>query len=176
MEKKKKNKKETLNKKELANKKSNKNLFTILGVIIVLLIIVIIVVYIINNKKTKEETNTNEEKVIINKNEGVIEDKELEGLSLTKTSLIYKDGISTLETTVTNNTDIPYYLEEFHIIVKDENGNDIIHYTDEDGNVVNYLVGYAGIELAPKESTGIETSIDFDISSDAYTISYEIVK
>lgn len=170
MEKKKKNKKETL------NEKNHKNLFTLLGVIIVLLIIVIAVIYMINNKKPKEETSTNEEQVITNKNEGVIEDKEIEGLSLTKTSLIYKDGISTLETTVTNNTDTPYYLEEFHIIVKDENGNDIIHYTDEDGNIVNYLVGYAGLEIAPNESTGIETSIDFDISSDAYTISYEIVK
>lgn len=175
MEKKKKNKKETSNKKEASNEKNHKNLFAILGVIIVLLIIIIAVVYIINNKDSKEKINNNDE-TITNKNEGVIEDKEIEGLSLTKTSLIYKDGISTLETTVTNNTDTPYYLEEFHIIVKDENGNDIIHYTDEDGNVVNYLVGYAGLEIAPKESTGIETSIDFDISSDAYTISYEIVK
>lgn len=60
--------------------------------------------------------------------------------------------------------------------MKDKNGNDIINYQDEEGNTVNYLVGYAGVEIQPNESVPIETAIDFDISSAAYTVSYEIVK
>lgn len=158
-------------------KNTNKNLFIILGAIVILLVIIILVVYFINNSKDKEETTTpTEEQAITNTNEGVIGDQEVEGLTLTKTSLVYKDGISTLETTVTNSTDEPYYLEEFHIIVKDEEGNDIINYTDEEGNTINYLIGYAGVEIPSQGSTKIETSIDFDISSSAYEISYEIVK
>lgn len=160
-------------------KNTNKNLFIILGAIVILLVIIILVVYFINNSKDKEETTTpteEQEQAITNTNEGVIGDQEVEGLTLTKTSLVYKDGISTLETTVTNSTDEPYYLEEFHIIVKDEEGNDIINYTDEEGNTINYLIGYAGVEIPSQGSTKIETSIDFDISSSAYEISYEIVK
>jgi len=155
-------------------KNSKNKLFIILGAIIAVLIIIILSVYLINNKDNKKPID--EEEIINNTNAGVIGEQEIDGLTLTSTSLVYKDGISTLETTVTNNNDSPYYLEEFHIIVKDENGNDIINYTDEDGNIINYLIGYIGDEIKSKESKKIETSIDFDITSSAYTITYEITK
>ena len=84
--------------------------------------------------------------------------------------------MSTLVTTVSNLTDNDYYLDEFHIFVKDEDNNDVISYEDEDGNIVNYLVGYVGDSIPAGESMEITTSIDFDISSYAYNISYEAVK
>ena len=162
------------NETEIKDKKSK--LFIILGVLVVLLIIVIVAVYFINNNDSNKGSSSDENKVINNTNEGVIGDKEIEGLKLTNTSLKYENGMSTLETLVTNNNDEPYYLEEFHIIIKDENGNDIINYEDGEGNKINYLVGYVGKEIPSKGNTKIETSIDFDISSSAYKITYEIAK
>lgn len=158
-------------------KKTGKKKIILIGLISALALLIItiaIVLTTINNNKKQDDNK--KDNVIENKQEGVIGDKEVEGLKLTKTSLIYKNGKSTLITTVTNNNDEPYYLEEFHIIVKDKNENDIINYQDEEGNTVNYLIGYAGVEIQPNESVPIETAIDFDISSAAYTVSYEIVK
>lgn len=161
--------------KSLMESSSKKRLFIILGTILLLLIVIILVIYLTNNSK-KDKNPKEEEKIIANTNEGVIQDQEIDGLSLTQTSLVYQNGISTLKTLVTNTSNESYYLEEFQIIVKDEQGNNIINYTDEEGNIINYLVGYAGVEIPPKGSTTIDTSIDFDISSSAYTISYKVVK
>ena len=163
------------NKKEDKKNKKWKS-YIILIPTLLLLTLVIVIIYRINNTNKEQENPNESEDIIINTEEGVIGDKEVEGLSLTSTSLIYKDGVSTLETLVTNNNETSYYLEEFHIIVKDESGNDIINYIDEEGNTINYLVGYVGEEIPAKGSTTITTAIDFDISSLAYTVSYEIVK
>lgn len=163
------------NTKEPQKTTSKNKIFLILGAIIAIIIIIILTLYF-NNNNQKNKKRTEKEPITNNTNEGVIKDQQIEGLTLTQTSLIYTNGMSTLETTVTNTNDSPYYLEEFHIIIKDENGNDIINYEDEEGKIINYLVGYVGDEIKTKESRKIETSIDYDITSSAYTITYEIAK
>ena len=151
---------------------------TELAVVVFLMVILIfVVIFLVNNLSNRDNKNSaNSEKKVVNEQQGVVEDKEYDGLKFTSTSLVYEDGMSTLVTTVTNPTDSDYYLDEFHIFVKDEDGNNVINYQNNNGETVNYLVGYVGDSIPAGESMDITTSIDFDISSYAHNISYEAVK
>ena len=153
---------------------TNKGIYILITCVLLIAIVVVIVLLI--NKKDTKELKKDVVAPIVNEEKGVIQDQEYDGLTFTSASLVYENGISTLVTTVSNPTDSDYYLDEFHIFVKDKNGNDVINYYDEDGNLINYLVGYVGEKIPAGGSTDITTSIDFDISSFANNISYEVVK
>ncbi len=99
-----------------------------------------------------------------NTNEDVIKDQKVEVFEFTNTSLVYEEGRSKLEVTVTNTSEEIAYLSEFKIHVKDENENEIIE-----------LIGFVGEQIEPKESRLI-TSYSIQDLTNASSISYEIVK
>ena len=105
-----------------------------------------------------------EENIKSNTNENVVKDQKLEVFEFTNTSLIYEEGTSKLETTVTNTSEEIVYLSEFKIHVTDENENEIIE-----------LIGFVGEQLQPKESRFI-TSYSIEDLTNASSISYEVVR
>ena len=57
-----------------------------------------------------------------NTNEDVIKDQVIDGITMTNTSMVTTNKTTKLTTSVTNNTDKDYRLDEYMIIVKDEEG------------------------------------------------------
>lgn len=114
--------------------------------------------------KDKNEANNAEPEIIVNTNEDVVKDQTFDGLQMTNTSLVTTDGISTLVTEVANNTGADYYLNEFTITVK-----------AEDGSVIATLPGYVGEVIRDGEVRTINSSIDIDLSK-ATSIEYSVVK
>ena len=113
----------------------------------------------------KDKTTTdNKTTVEVNNNEEVTKAQNIEGITITNTSLVYEDGISYLKATVTNNTGSDYKLNEYKINVK-----------DSDGNIIVTMPGYIGSVLKNGESKTINTMISEDLSK-AYSIEYEVVK
>lgn len=111
----------------------------------------------------KKETETQGE-VKANTNEEVVKDQVLENFTFEKTSLIYEDGTSTLQTVVTNTSSKTEYLSEFKIHVKDVEGNEIVEMT-----------GFIGDNLKAGESRTITSSYGDDLTN-AASISYEVVR
>ena len=118
--------------------------------------------------KDKTNNNNNDDNnkttVEVNNNEEVTKDQNIEGITITNTSLVYEDGISYLKATVTNNTGSDYELNEYKINVK-----------DSDGNIIVTMPGYVGSVIKNGESKSINTMISEDLSK-AYSIEYEVVK
>jgi len=112
------------------------------------------------NKKDVEK----EPEIIVNEETDVVKDQVFEGLQMTNTSLVTVDGNSKLVTVVTNNTGADYYLDEFKIIVKDENGE-----------VITTLPGYVGEVIPNGETRTIDSNTDLDLSK-AKSIEYSVVK
>ena len=130
--------------------------------LIIVVLLIFTIVRIINRNKTEDVPKKNDYGDInVNTNTGVIEDKKLGDLTFTNTSMIEQDGVTTLETTITNNSKESKYVGSFTIYVKDR--------SDE---VITELVGYVGSELAPSEQRIITSSITDDITS-AYKIEYK---
>jgi hypothetical protein len=111
---------------------------------------------------SKKETT--EPTVQVNTEKDVIKDQEVDGITLTNTSLIVTDGISKLVTEATNTTDSDYELDEFTIIVK-----------DADGNVITTIPGYVGSVIKSGETRTINSSVDIDLIN-AKSVEYEIKK
>lgn len=117
-------------------------------------------------KKKNNDANDNkskETKTEYNTNEGVVEDKEVEGLKLTNTSLKTSENYSTLVTSVSNPTKEDKYVRIFNIFVKDKDGNTIIT-----------LQGYVGGVVPAGETRNITSNVDMDLSK-AYKVEYELV-
>lgn len=110
------------------------------------------------NGGTEEEIKEN-----YNTNEGVIEDKEVGGLTLTNTSLVSTEYNAKLVTSVSNPTDQTITVGTFDIYVKDKNGNLIVK-----------LLGYVGGEVPAGETREIISNVDMNLDN-AYTVEYEIV-
>lgn len=111
--------------------------------------------------KTKKDEK---EEVKVNTEKEVIKDQTVDGLELTNTSLVTTDGISKLTTLVSNNTSSDYELNEFTIIIKDANGEEIVR-----------IPGYVGSTIKAGESKTINSSVDIDLSK-AKSVEYEVVK
>ena len=114
--------------------------------------------------KNDDKKDDNKTTVEVNNNEEVTKDQNIEGITITNTSLVYEDGISYLKATVTNNTSSDYELNEYKINVK-----------DSDGNIIVTMPGYVGSVIKNGESKSINTMISEDLSK-AYSIEYEVVK
>lgn len=117
-----------------------------------------------DKSKNEDKKDDNKTTVEVNNNEEVTKDQNIEGITITNTSLVYEDGISYLKATVTNNTGSDYELNEYKINVKDNNGNIIVT-----------MPGYVGSVIKNGESKTINTMISEDLSK-AYSIEYEVVK
>lgn len=119
-----------------------------------------------DKKETKKEEPKKEEQteIKVNENEGVVEDKEVEGLKLTNTSLTWNGEQSELVTEVSNNTGADKELKSFNIKV-----------TDKDGKEMVTLLGYVG-EVIPNGEVRTITSYATMNLSDAVNIEYTINK
>lgn len=165
---------------EFGKKYRSNKLIIVLTIILIVVSIISLVYNSMNNGDNSSDVDIDKvsefDDVIINTNEGVVDNKEEDGLKFTNISLTSKDGNTYLATQVMNTTGEDYYLDEFHIIIKDENGEYLVSYFDSDGNEVNYLIGYVGDVIKAGGSEEIITSIDQVIADTAYTVEYEIVK
>lgn len=112
-------------------------------------------------KETKKEK---ESKPVVNTNINVVKDQEVEVFSFTKTSLVYKDGISTLVTSVKNNSKKTEYIKSFNIIAKDASGNNMVT-----------MLGYIGEDIPAGVTREITSSVDVNLSK-ASSIDYTINK
>ena len=100
----------------------------------------------------------------VNTNENVIKDQEVEGLTMTNTSLVYENGTTTLVTEVTNNTKEDYPVKRIKITVK-----------DKEGNIITTLIGTIADTIKPGESRIIDTDTPIDLS-EAESIEYSVIK
>lgn len=105
-----------------------------------------------------------EPEVTANTNTGVIEDQKVEVFTLTKTSLVYVDGTSTLETLVTNTSKEKQFLAGFKIHVKNNEGNDIVT-----------LLGFVGDSIEAGQSKKFVSTYGADLTK-ASKVEYEIIK
>ena len=99
-----------------------------------------------------------------NTNEDVIKDQLIDGITMTNTSMVTTNKTTKLTTSVTNNTDKDYRLDEYMIIVKDEEGKEIVR-----------IPGYVGDTIKAGETRTISSSVDIDLSK-AASIEYEVKK
>ena len=113
----------------------------------------------------KKEKNKTEDKTkeTYNTNEGVIEDKEVEGLKLTNTSLVSTENSATLVTSVSNPTNEDKEVRIFYIHVKDKNGDEIVT-----------LQGYVGGVVPAGQTREITSNVDRNLDN-AYKVEYELV-
>ena len=100
----------------------------------------------------------------VNTNENVIKDQEVEGLTMTNTSLVYENGTTTLVTEVINNTKEDYPVKRIKIIVK-----------DKEGNIITTLIGTIADTIKPGESRIIDSDTPIDLS-EAESIEYSVIK
>ena len=108
----------------------------------------------------KEEISKDD--TFANTNENAIKDQTVAELTLTNTSLITKDGESTLVTLVTNLTDSNKIIKTFNIIIK-----------DKDKNIIITIPGYVGGEVPSGESRTITSTVEMDLSN-AVSIEYTV--
>ena len=115
-------------------------------------------------KEDNKNKDTKNEEIKTNTNEDVIKDQTVDVFKFEKTSLIYENGNSKLQTTVTNTSSEKQYLAEFLIHVKDENGNEIVTMT-----------GFVGDSIDANASKIIDSTYGDDLTK-AASIEYEVVK
>ena len=113
-----------------------------------------------NNENGQQQ----EQQPQVNTNTGVVEDKTTEEFTFTNTSMIYENGETTLETTVTNTSANTSVLREFNIYAY-----------DEAGNLITSMVGFIGDNIPAGESKVINAKISMDLTK-AASISYEVVR
>lgn len=115
------------------------------------------------SKKSKKNENK-EPEIKVNTEKEVIKDREVDGIKLTNTSLTTVNGVSTLVTSVTNDSSSDYKLDEYTIIIKDADGKEIVR-----------IPGYVGDTIKAGETRTINSSVDIDLSN-AKSIEYEVKK
>ncbi len=133
----------------------------------VMTLIILVSVLLVTGCKTKkaerEKEEINQGNVNINTEEEVIGDKVIEMFKFENTSLIYDEGITKLETRITNISEEDQVIIEFRIHVMKEN--------EEIAN----LPGYVGSTIKAGEQKILTTTSGIDLTS-ATKIEYEIVR
>lgn len=114
-------------------------------------------------KKEKVKVKVKEE-IKVNTNKDVIKNQEVDGIKMTNTSMVTTNGLTKLVTSVTNDTDKDYKLDEYMIIIKDKDGKEIVK-----------IPGYVGDTIKAGETRTINSSVDIDLSN-AASIEYEVKK
>ena len=114
-------------------------------------------------KKEKVKVKVKEE-IKVNTNKDVIKNQEVDGIKMTNTSMVTTNGLTKLVTSVTNDTDKDYKLDEYMIIIKDKDGKEIVK-----------IPGYVGDTIKSGETRTINSSVDIDLSN-AASIEYEVKK
>ena len=115
-----------------------------------------------NSNVNNEKTTTQEVKV--NTNENVIKNQVVDGIEMKDTSMITENGVTTFQTTVVNNTGSDYRLNEYSIIVK-----------DQEGNIIKTIPGYIGSTIKNGESKKLKSTTNADMVN-AYSVEYQVIK
>lgn len=115
-------------------------------------------------KKPTGGTDTPSTEVEANTKEEVVGDKTVGVFQFTNTSLIWQNGTTTLESTITNTSDEDATLKEFLIHVKDAEGNEMITMT-----------GFVGDVIKAHETKTMD-SYHYENLSSAAKIEYEVVE
>lgn len=119
--------------------------------IIKIMTILILSLNMITGCKKKEEQLDN---IKVNLNDGIIKEQQVEVFQFKNTSLIYENGMTSLETSVTNTSNKEEYLKEFNIQILNRNGNEIIT-----------LIGFIGDNIKPGETKIINSYCGEDLST-----------
>lgn len=113
--------------------------------------------------KEDEKVNKKEDNgVNVNTKEDIIKDQTVGEFEFTNTSMIEENGITTLTTSIKNNSNETKKVPIFTIVIKDRSGS-----------VIEEMLGYVGGELKAGEVKQVTTSITSKLS-DAYSIEYKI--
>ena len=142
------------------------NIMFVLLFFVGLIGVIFLVLFLIKGNDGNIDNEIEKQNIIKeNINDSINEVKELNGLTFESTKIVYQNGMSTLTTKVTINYSVDYDKENFKIIIKDKNKNDII-------SLPGFIIG----GLKANESKNIVSVVDIDLSSDAYYIEYEEVE
>ncbi|MDD2628317.1 MAG: FxLYD domain-containing protein [Clostridia bacterium] len=149
---------------------NKKSVFYVIAIIAVVVIFATVSSNIAKNKEMEkkkqvaQETNywTNDEGALINTSEKIDETKVVEDLSIEKSEITTKNGISTLEAKVINNGGDKTNLK-FKVKFFDNNSNELTEITALVGNLKAGATGYI--------NAGFPTDV-----SNAKEITYEIIK
>lgn len=150
---------------ELEANKKKVFLKVLIGSLIVIFIVLLIIFVFNKNKRNDNIINESKNIVKVNTNESINEVKTLKGLTFENTNIVYDGVISILTTKITNNGSVNYEKEKFKIIIK-----------DKDNKVICTFNGLITGGLKPNEIRNINSSIDIDLSSNAYYVEYEEVE
>lgn len=102
------------------------------------------------------------EKAIPNNHENVVKEQKINNFTFENVSLIYQGGISTFSVDIYNELQEDVYLNNFKVILKNENGTEI---TTLD----------VAVEDTIQTGTSLTMTITSDIDlSDAYSVEYKI--
>lgn len=133
----------------------------IIGVILLIILfigIISITIFLNNKNNTTNDTNTNTNKnnetIKNNTNKGVVEDKEIDGITFTNIKCTYDGSYSILKYTITNHNNQDINLGEYEIVVK-----------DKDGNVLANIAPTLDYTLKKEEAYDTENIIDIDLST-----------
>lgn len=124
-----------------------------------------------NNPELHEKEEVNEDGTLkedINSNKGVIEDKNVDGITIHNVELKSTTYSSTLTISAKNNTDSDITLEYFKVYLKDKDGNNILG----EGSFAVATV-FGTIESSQEKILNVD--FDRDLSN-VYDIEYEMVK
>ena len=141
-------------------KNTKRNMLIGIAILIILILGGFIIKLYYNNKNnttndTTSKTESKEEETLkYNTNEGVIKDKEINGITFTNITCTYDGAYSILEYTITNHSNQNINLGEYEIIVKDKNGN-----------ILANLAPTLDYELKKEESYNTGNAIDIDLST-----------
>ena len=137
---------------------------TLTKILLVMLVATMITTTGCGKKENKEDKKGTEEETKVNTNTDVIKDQTIDVFKFENTSLVYTEGTTTLETIVTNTSSEDKMLQEFKILVKDSNGNEMIT-----------LTGFIGDTLKAGESRVINSFCGEDLTQ-ATSIEYTVVE
>lgn len=127
--------------------------------IIIILICAIILCGCDKEEDVKKKENNG---VNVNTKEDIIKDQTVGDFEFTNTSMIEENGMTTITTSIKNNSSVAKNVPIFTIIVKDRGGS-----------VIEETIGYVGGEIKAGETKQVTTSITSSLA-DAYSIEYKL--
>lgn len=112
-------------------------------------------------KEDDNKNNENDNSTVIT-DEKVVGEKNIDGISLKNTTFEVKDGVTTIVTKITNNSDADFNLENYQMII-----------TDKDGAVLTILTSTVNEVLTKGQEKINTTPFELDLSA-AANVDYRI--
>lgn len=133
----------------------NKKLMIIAGYVLLgIITICCIINTVISNKKLANAVNENSNNNVDQKENEIKGSAEISNFSFSTTDTIFENGTSEFVTTIKNVGTVSSYINEFAIVVSNQNGEEIVR-----------VYGIVDKELAPNEEVIINSSYGGDLSN-----------